>query len=298
MDASDADPTLVADATIRTTGDGLQSSTTVVRPTERATGEEEVGEEKERATIRAAVMGWVLALLVVGAFGYDAFMRSVDAGLQPEVAPVGVQTETAAVPPGETIEVLPEAEPAAARGLEESAARPVESRIPRNGVDGESSGGVSVVAALPPHVVTAEPEGAAADPAAPLTTHEATDTIPGIGRPLFGRRSTRLTDSAEYRADFRSGIIRDYGDMWSRGGCDWASVAEGVQLADFAITVSPFINLTDLEADGVRHWLEANLQDELDGIAGSAGKLSTENAIFLASDGPDAAIGIEMIFRD
>lgn len=146
--------------------------------------------------------------------------------------------------------------------------------------------------------MTTEPETVVPEVSGVALASEATDTIPGIGRPLFGRRSKRLTDSVEYQTNFREGIIRDYGDMWSRGGCDWTSVAEGVQLADYAISVSPFGNLTDVENERVRYWLEESLQEELDGIAGNAGNVSTENAIYLASDGPDAVIGIEMIFRD
>lgn len=115
---------------------------------------------------------------------------------------------------------------------------------------------------------------------------------------MFGWRSKKLVDDPSYKSGFRKGIIRDYSDMWSRGGLDWVSVARGVRLADHMIKVSKFRNMTEYSDDAMMRYLDVVLQTELDEVTESGGALTTENAIFWAQETPEFGIGIEMIFRD
>ena len=115
---------------------------------------------------------------------------------------------------------------------------------------------------------------------------------------MFGRRSKRLVDDSSFKSGFRKGIIRDYSDMWSRGGLDWVSIAKGVELSNYRIKVSPFRNMTQFKDDAMMNYLNVVLQEELDDIAGSDDTLTTENALFWAQERPKFAVGIEMIFRD
>jgi hypothetical protein len=124
------------------------------------------------------------------------------------------------------------------------------------------------------------------------------DAIPTSGP--FGRRSRQLIKDEAYTRGFKRGIIRDYSDMWAGADVDWASVARGVKLSQYAIKVGPFRNLTRFNSPAVKRTLEVTLQEEFDGIAGSKGTLLTQNAIIWASDAEDGqkGLGIEMIFRD
>jgi serine/threonine-protein kinase len=116
----------------------------------------------------------------------------------------------------------------------------------------------------------------------------------------FGRRSRQLVKDETYTRGFKRGIIRNYDDMWAQSDVDWASVARGVKLSDYAIKVGPFRNLTRYNNPALRKILEVQLQEEFDGIAGKKGTLTTQNAIVWASDSEDGekGIGIEMIFRN
>jgi serine/threonine-protein kinase len=144
---------------------------------------------------------------------------------------------------------------------------------------------------MPPSAREPEPEPIAKP--APVS-----DTIPTSGTPMFGRRSRRLVDDQSYRSGFKKGIIRDYSDMWSRGGLDWVSLARGIQLSDYRIEVSKFRNMTPFDDPAMMRYLDVVMQEELDDIAGSKGTLTTENALFWAQETPEFAVGIEMIFRD
>jgi hypothetical protein len=124
------------------------------------------------------------------------------------------------------------------------------------------------------------------------------DSIPTSGP--FGRRSRNLVKDETYARGFKKGIIRDYSDMWAGTDVDWASVARGVKLSQYAIVVGPFRNLTRYQNAAMKRTLEVTLQEEFDGIAGTKGTLRTKNAIIWASDAEDGekGLGIEMIFID
>ncbi|MBI2214486.1 MAG: serine/threonine protein kinase [Acidobacteria bacterium] len=139
----------------------------------------------------------------------------------------------------------------------------------------------------PPTTIEPEPEPPPAD-----------DAIATAGP--FGRRSRKLVTDETYSRGFKRGIIRNYDDMWAGTDVDWASVARGVKLSQYAIKVGPFRNMTRYNSSALKRTLEVTLQDEFDGIAGSKGTLLTQNAIIWASDAEDGptGLGIEMIFRD
>ena len=82
--------------------------------------------------------------------------------------------------------------------------------------------------------------------------------------------------------------------MYSGAGVDWAAIRPGVKLSDYKIKVGKFRDLTGNAPPEVYKHLNYTLQEEMDGIAGGAGNLSTQSAIYFATKG----IGIEMIFRD
>ena len=146
----------------------------------------------------------------------------------------------------------------------------------------------------PPPTQTSEPATTTPEETAPAGD----DTIASSGP--FGRRSRNLAKDETYSRGFKRGIIRDYSDMWAGTDVDWASVARGVKLSQYAIKVGPFRNLTRFNSPGLRRVLETQLQEEFDGIAGPKGTLITQNAIIWASDAEDGekGLGIEMIFRD
>ncbi len=279
-------------------------------PTVQTDGRSQAPDKKQKTLIAAAAAAAVFAVLFAGAL--LLVLNSLKGGESP--AP---RAAVATMPPapsstsGETVEIqfeepavtadtatesseaalgLPSpdpAEPEPATAAPKPAAAPAPLVVRRKPVKPEPE------LTEPPSTEPSQPPVMVPPPPPPPVT----DSIPGTGERLFGWRSKRLVDSREYKEGFRKGIIRDYSDMWSRGGCDWASVARGVYLADYAIEISTFRNLTSVDNEDIRYWLEELLQEELDGIAGEKGTVTTENVIYWASDEGDSGIGIEMIFR-
>jgi tRNA A-37 threonylcarbamoyl transferase component Bud32 len=243
------------------------------------------------AAVGAFVVAAVLLVLAIRFMGRDRVESRA-----------GIATERSA-PVGETVEIAAEPEPPA---IEPEPVAPQPDTI----IDAPA------IEEVPPAASQPEPKPAPARPreprpappppvkeAEPVATPEPppvamTDSIPTSGKPMFGRRSRRLVDDPSFKAGFRKGIILDYSDMWSRGGVDWAALAQGIRLADHRIRVSEFRNLTAFDDPAMMRYLNRVLQDQLDDVTGTKETLTTENAIFWAQEKPRHGIGIEMVFRD
>jgi len=294
MDESDSVPMTIlpgpGDAEVPS---AVSTSTTSIAATLKVSIQPTVPDKGIRGTQRRRI-AMVVMIAAASSFGVY-FLTPERAGSS---ARTGIETPVieASLPgAGESIEVQEATDPVVDEPVAEPVVKPAPVREQRNSAAKPVLTGPKFVAETPAEVPPPAPEviEVAVTPDVPVS-----DSIPGIGRPLFGRRSKRLVDSKEYLGGFERGIIKDYGDMWSGGGCDWASVREGVRLTDYAISITPFRNLTDVQDEQLRYWLEERLQGDLDDIAGEAGRVTTENAIFNVVAGRHAVVGIEMIFRD
>jgi len=294
MDEIDSVPTMILprpdDAEVRA---AVSTATSSIEPALKADTKRTMPDRERRESLRPRL---ATAVIIVAASAFGAYFLSPEKPDSSAVTAIEAPVAEASLPAaGESIEVhdaaIPVAEepavghtvvPEPVREVRHSAAKPVLT-------------GPKFVAESPTDATPQMPEvvEATVTPVVPVS-----DTIPGVGRPLFGRRSKRLVDSEEYRGGFERGVIKDYGDMWSGGGCDWASVRAGVRLTDYAISISPFRNLTDVHDEQLRYWLEERLQGDLDELAGEAGRVTTDNVIFSAVEGRHAMVGVEMIFRD
>ncbi len=134
---------------------------------------------------------------------------------------------------------------------------------------------------------------------ATLVHAESTETI----QMTPGRRAKRFVQSREYRDGTPRGVIGSYEDMIEGDGY-YFSVAPGVRLSNYNIRVGRFRNLGSSNSAAMLNYLNEVLPKNLAELAAderaSGGTLTTENAIYWASDekGGKRGVGVEMIFRD
>lgn len=270
-----------------------------------------VQQPKKSSGALFAVLGAVgaLVLLLAGAGGWFLYKQTQG---EPEptasMSPV-TDTGTATAPPsGTTLDIAPP--PATATTATTAPATETTATL----VDLAPTTTTATVPVIPPPTTTQPPKTTTTptkvtppketvpepkpEPEPEPEVASGDDSIPTSGP--FGRRSRNLVKDETYARGFKRGIIRDYSDMWAGTDVDWASVARGVKLSDYAIKVGPFRNLTRYNSPALKRTLEVTLQEEFDGIAGKKGTLLTQNAIIWASDAEDGqkGLGIEMIFRD
>jgi serine/threonine protein kinase len=97
-------------------------------------------------------------------------------------------------------------------------------------------------------------------------------------------------------------LITNQGRMRKGDGVDLAWVAPGVRLAFHKIQVASFRNNTELSDPAMMRWLNASLQEELDGVTEEAteGTLRLYGAVVWAADRPARRRGVEVqvSFRD
>lgn len=254
-----------------------------------------------RSLFIAAAIAGALAIAVAAVLVAVAVRFARGGNVEPRA---GI-TARGSTPAGETVEIAPDpetttVEPASVAPPPDNAADAVETPAPAPPTPvTEKSPGPSPKAKPPASEPTPEPlpEPAPVTEPEPVP-HSVSDSVPTSGKPMFGRRSRRLVDDPSFNAGFSRGIIRDYADMWSRGGVDWAALAPGIRLSEYRIRVSEFRNMTTFDDPAMMRYLNDVLQVELDDVTGTTETLTTENAIFWAQEKPKHGIGIEMIFRD
>ncbi len=311
MSMSSESPTLVLTPGPSITDDAETARTPSPRPSmpvETAASREPAG---NRALMIGATMAAALALVIAAFLVYFVLQMKREGEITASASVAQQKVEPSVEPPGEVVDVPAETtptpvaspavtatEPATATGqskpVHDTPPTTTQAPAPVRPPQQERPEAPEIpVSTVKPAPAVKEPVRDEVEPAA-----VASDTIPSSGRPLFGRRSKRLVDDTSYPSGFTKGIIRDYSDMWSRGGLDWVALAKGVQLSDYTIRVSKFRNMTRFRDTEMIRYLDDVLQEELDDVAEGDAILTTENAIFWAQEEPEYAIGIEMIFRD
>lgn len=125
--------------------------------------------------------------------------------------------------------------------------------------------------------------------------------------------SEMLTDSNEYKdKDFHKGCISDYKDLAKGDRIDWIWAKSGVKLADYALSIDKFENLTDDIRSSQVDDIKSIFKEFFGKLKGGKGTLSASMCIYEVqkfSPGKawipyagghlmNAGLGVEMILSD